>query len=161
MPVKPVGPVLVGVVGDQSSEAALSVAFAVAERHGEPIRVLGVGHGDDAAGGLAERVDRWADKYPGVAVTCAARRQIDAAVTLTAASRTAGLLVIENTRAPTVAAVIAALRTRGGCPLVLVGGDRSAGGGLAGRPRRAGDRVTTTSGTKDSGEPFPAAVCLG
>jgi hypothetical protein len=121
LPVTPVGPVLVGVVGDQSPDAALSVAFAVAERHGEPIRVLGVGHSDDAAGGLAERVDRWADKYPEVAVTCAARRQIDAAVTLTAASRTAGLLVIDNCRAPAVAAVIAALRTRGRCPLILVG----------------------------------------
>jgi hypothetical protein len=117
----PDAPIVVGVLGTEPADAALQTAFAEAQRRGLAVLVLGVGAADAEADVLlADRIDRWAEKYPDVAVTAAVRRGIDAAVTLTAVSRCAAALVLEMSRAPVAAAVATAVRRRASCPVVLV-----------------------------------------
>ena len=115
-------PVLVGIIGmSPAADAALRVGFAYAEARGATLRVVCVGAAsvdDDAF--LIDLVDRWAEKYPRVTVTFSVRRAIDAAVTLAAAARSCGLLVVPASGEPGVAAVTKALVRRSGCPVVLV-----------------------------------------
>jgi hypothetical protein len=115
-------PVLVGIVGmPPAADAAVRAGFAYAEARAATLRVVCAGAAsvdDDAF--LIDLVDRWAEKYPLVPVTFSVRRAIDAAVTLTAAARSCGLLVVPASDEPGVAAVTKALVRRSGRPVVLV-----------------------------------------
>ena len=125
LPGTPDGPVLAGIVGPSDADRVLRWALEVAERHGLPVRVLAVGRVPAAAEvALADQVARWAEKYPGVPVSCTAGRVLDAAVVLTAASGDAGLLVLEDCGGPIMPALIRAIRRRARCPVLLLSDDR-------------------------------------
>ncbi|WP_432993419.1 universal stress protein [Dactylosporangium sp. CA-233914] len=92
-----VGPVVVGVDGSPSGDAALELAFEAARAHGRMLVAIRAVEGpephehDQAA--LAESLARWVQKYPDVPVA----RQVvagRAAAVLVDASRTATLVVV-------------------------------------------------------------------
>jgi nucleotide-binding universal stress UspA family protein len=116
-------PVLVGVSGGTSYEEAVEFGFGEAALRGVPLWAMSVGPpADQGDPDGAEALDRWAEKYPSVPVTRTTRRTLDAAVTLTAASRSAGLVIVgaPDRRVPTAGAVAEVLLHRAGCPVVLV-----------------------------------------
>ena len=117
------GPVVAAVIGAASADPVLRAAFAEADRRHASVEVLAVGAAhahDDVA--LDDQVQRWAEKYPDVTVTVSARGTLDAAITLTAASRTAAVLVADPSGGPIAAAVVRAVRRRAGCPVLVVSG---------------------------------------
>jgi hypothetical protein len=118
------GPVVAAVIGAASADPVLRAAFAEADRRQASVEVLAVG-ADQAHDGVAldDQVQRWAEKYPAVTVTVSARRALDAAITLTAASRTAAVLVTDPSGGPIASAVVRAVRRRTGCPVLVVSGD--------------------------------------
>lgn len=111
--------VLVAIIGPVSAETALRAAFDEAERRGSAVRVLAAGSApasfDDL---LRDLVDRWAEKYPGVPVATDVRRQLDAAVTVVAATRHCASAFVPESSDPASAAVLRALARRAHCPLV-------------------------------------------
>jgi nucleotide-binding universal stress UspA family protein len=132
-------PVLVGLAGAVGADPLLGFAFAEAALRGAPLLALhawsepadrysiGVGldgyHGRLAREGagrlLSESLSVWADKYPEVTVRQAVRHCLDVGVALTAASRSAQLVVVGQPR--TVAgSVFSVLLHRAGCPVVVV-----------------------------------------
>lgn len=120
-PPMPEPPVLAGVIGTGPADPTLRLAFAEAVRRDVPVLVLGIGPAaplDDVA--FADRVQRWEKRYPGVPVTLSVRRGLDAAVILTAASRSAGLLVLDASGGPAVASIIRAVRRRARCPVAVI-----------------------------------------
>lgn len=113
--------VVAAALGTEPAEPALRAACAEAQRSGAAVTLLAVGRagpGHDAE--LADLAARWAEKYPDVPVTLRVRRSIDPAVTLTAGSRGAALLVLTTTGSPRANAVVFLLRRRAHCPLRLV-----------------------------------------
>jgi hypothetical protein len=72
---------------------------------------------DDAF--LRDLIERWSEKYPGVPLTTRICRGIDAAVTLTAASRPCRIVVLANSAEPATAAVITAVARRAHCPVFV------------------------------------------
>jgi nucleotide-binding universal stress UspA family protein len=115
-----IGTVLVGVIGTAPAETAMRVALDWADACGAAVRVVCTGSArvaDDVF--LHDLVDRWSEKYPRVYVTTRICRTIDAAVTLTAATRSGSLLVLTGSTEPAVAAVIAAVTRRSRCPVVV------------------------------------------
>ena len=122
VPVGAGGPVLAGILAAAAAEDVLRRCFAEARHRGVGVRVLLGGPvtaaGEDAQ--VGDLVDRWADKYPDVPVTVAARRGLDAAITLTAATRRCGLVVVAEPTDTHDAAVVQALARRAHCPLVVV-----------------------------------------
>jgi hypothetical protein len=121
-PVRPDAPVLAAVIGPASADAVLRRAFAEADGQGVAVQVVGVGRAgavDDDL--LFDQVHRWAEKYPHVPVNVSLRRQLDAAITLGAVSGGARALVVELTGSPMVRSVVAALRRRAHCPVVVLG----------------------------------------
>jgi len=106
-------PVLLGLVGP-ASEDVVAFAFAEAALRGAPLHALCFA--DDVTGPseLADPVITWAEKYPEVTLLQTVRRGVDAAVALTAASRSAQLVVVG------VGAVASALVHRAGCPVAVV-----------------------------------------
>ncbi|MFG1605195.1 hypothetical protein [Actinoplanes sp. NPDC049265] len=113
--------IVAAVIGPAPADPVLRAALIEADRRRLPVVVLGVGAAtpsDEVA--LDDQVRRWAEKYPDVTVTVFIRRQLDAAVTLVAASRTAELLVADPSGGPAAAAVVRAVRHRAGCPVTVV-----------------------------------------
>jgi len=114
-------PILAVVIGAAPADPALRLAFSEAARRGVAVLVLGVGPAaatDDII--LTDQAQSWAGKYPGVPVTVSLRRDLDAAVTVTAASRDAGLLVLDASGGPAVDSIIRAVRRRARCPVVVI-----------------------------------------
>jgi hypothetical protein len=72
----------------------------------------------DAARLLDDIVAVWSDKYPDVEVRRALRHGLDPAFALTAASRSARLLVVGSTASS--APLVQALLHRAGCPVAVV-----------------------------------------
>jgi hypothetical protein len=113
-------PILVGIVGAASADTALRAGLNYADACGAPVCVVCAGPAsaaDDAL--LCDLIERWAEKYPRVRVTTRICRSIDAAVTLTAASRPCRVVVLAKSAEPAVAAVIAAVSRRAHCPVVV------------------------------------------
>jgi hypothetical protein len=113
-------PVLVGIVGAVSADAALRAGFDHANACGAPVRVLCAGPAsaaDDAF--LRDLIERWAEKYPCLRVTTRVCRSVDAAVTLTAASRSCRVVVLPASTEPAVAAVTAAVARRARCHVII------------------------------------------
>jgi hypothetical protein len=107
-------------------EPAIRFGFEEAALRGVPLVALAVGPiRDDEERELGEALTRWSEKYPDVPVSRPVRRALDAAVTLTAASRCAALVVIGvpegGDRTPRAIADV--LASRAGCPVALVPGD--------------------------------------
>jgi len=114
-------PVLLGLVGPPSDDV-VAFAFAEASLRGAALHALtfdgardGGGDGDGVGSGdAADPLAAWAEKYPDVALSQAVRRGVDAAVALTAASRSAQLVVVG------AGGVVNALAHRAGCPVAVV-----------------------------------------
>jgi hypothetical protein len=123
-PAVPAGPVLVCLSEAHRGDAVLRFGFAEADRRAAPLHVLVTGRpaptGEDAAV-LLDLVERWAEKYPAVPVTTRVSRGIDAAVSLTAATRGRALAVVAEPADARAAAVLHALTRRAHCPVVVVG----------------------------------------
>jgi len=116
------GPVLLGVIGPELEEAAMGHAFAAADDRDVALLVVvtaAAPAGEDRS--VAELIDRWSEKYPGVVVTTSARRGIDAVVTLAAASRGCSILVVQEPASARSAALLNALSHRVRCPVVVAG----------------------------------------
>ncbi|HEY7272468.1 MAG TPA: hypothetical protein VH502_07010 [Actinoplanes sp.] len=113
-------PILVGIVGAASADTALRAGLDHADACGAPVCVVCAGPApaaDDAL--LCDLIERWAEKYPRVRVTTKICRSIDAAVTLTAASRSCRAVVLGESSEPAVAAVFAAVARRARCPVFV------------------------------------------
>jgi hypothetical protein len=118
----PAGPVLVCLADTPGGDAVLRFAFAEADRRGAPLHVLVTGPASavqDAV--LHDLIERWAEKYPAVPVTTRVSRGIDAAVSLTAATRGCGQAVVAEPADAGAAAVLHALSRRTHCPVAVVG----------------------------------------
>ncbi len=104
-------PVLVGVSGRPSDDEVVAFAFAEASLRGAPLWALHIWPGsagtetrtgalgfaqerDDADRLLVNALMAWAEKYPEVAVHRVVRHGLDVPVALTAASKTAQLIVV-------------------------------------------------------------------
>jgi nucleotide-binding universal stress UspA family protein len=132
-------PVVVGLAGAIGADPLVEFAFAEAALRGAPLLALhawcepadrypvGTGpeeyHSRLARAGaerlLSESLAAWADKYPEVRVQHAVRHCLDVGVALTAASRSAQLVVVGQPH--TVAgSVFSALLHRAGCPVAIV-----------------------------------------
>lgn len=115
--------IMVAVVGPVSGENTLRDAFDEAERRGAEVRVVAAGPAPAAHDDfLRDLVARWAEKYPGVPVSTDIRRQLDAAVTLVAATRECASVFVPGSPDPAAAAVLRALTRRAHCPVVVVDG---------------------------------------
>jgi hypothetical protein len=132
-------PVLVGLAGISGSESQVEFAFTEAALRGAPLVALHVwsepaayspfGTGpegshsrharDDAELVLIESLSAWSDKYPDVTVRHAVRHCLDVGVALTAASRSAQLVVVGAPAAPP-GTVLPVLLHRAGCPVAVV-----------------------------------------
>jgi nucleotide-binding universal stress UspA family protein len=108
-------PVLVGVAGRPGDDQVVEFAFAEASLRGAPLRALHIWPGSldteahDVAHGFAQERDEadrvvvdalwaWSEKYPDVSVHRVVRHGLDVPVALTAASKTAQLIVVGSTR---------------------------------------------------------------
>lgn len=118
------GPVLLGVIDAGLEETATGEAFAAADDRGVALVVVVTAvapAGEDRA--VAESIDRWSQKYPDVAVTIGIRRDIDAVVTLAAASRGCAILVVSEPSNARSVALVRALSRRARCPVVVAARD--------------------------------------
>ena len=120
------GPVLAGILATRSADDILRCAFAEAQRRDVALHVLTAGPSPTADEEVRVRdlVDRWAEKYPAVPVTFSRRHGIDAAITLTGASRRCGLVVVAEPADGHDAAVVRALSRRVHCPLTVAAPER-------------------------------------
>lgn len=117
------GRIVVGIIGTASAEVALRYAFDEAERRGTEVAAVAAGPASpDEDVLVGDAVRRWAEKHPAVGFTYEPRRAVDAVVTLAAASRHAGLMVVQDAAEPHTAAMVAALARRAHCALVTVPG---------------------------------------
>ena len=124
-------PIVVGVIDAGPAGAALGYAFAEAERRGVALTVVATGRAcADGDVSLRDQVRRWAAKYPGVDATLMERHGVDAVITLTAASRRAGLLVVQTPPEPRAAVAVSAL-VRSAHSAVRVVSESSAPGWMA------------------------------
>jgi nucleotide-binding universal stress UspA family protein len=117
--------ILVGIVGTASADAALRAGLDRADACGAPACVVCAGPAsaaDDAF--LRDLIERWAEKYPRVRVTTRFSRSIDAAVTLTAESRSCRVVVLTASTEPAVAAVATAVARRAHCPVLVADAER-------------------------------------
>jgi nucleotide-binding universal stress UspA family protein len=132
-------PVVVGIEGLSGSDPLLAFGFAEAALRAAPLLALHVwaapadsypygmgpdGHHSGQARADAERlledaVSVWSEKYPDVVVHRAVRHCLDAAVALSAASRSAQLVVV-GAPDPPPGPVLPVLLHRAGCPVVAV-----------------------------------------
>jgi GNAT acetyltransferase-like protein len=116
-----VAPVLVGIVGASSAEAALRNGFERAEACRTAVHVVCAGPASAADEVfLSDLINRWAEKFPDVPVRIAIRRTVDAAVTLVAAARSCRVVVLPVSSEPVAAAVTTAVARRARCPVILV-----------------------------------------
>ena len=138
-------PVLIGVRPGQAAEPVVEFGFAEASLRGAPLHAMYVWaeagawepaniHTDvngfvqaqgEAERTLAETLGGWSAKYPDVAVHRTVRHGLDATIALTAASRSAQLVVVGSSHPCGVSRVLAgsvahALVHRAGCPVVVI-----------------------------------------
>lgn len=134
-------PVLVGVACAPGDEAVVEFAFEEASLRGAPLRAVHIWPGsvnaesrqvrrgfaaarDEADQMLVDSLRAWSEKYPEVAVNRMVRHGLDVPVSLTAASRSAQLVVVgmwrpgEATRPPLC--VAQTLAHRAGCSVAVV-----------------------------------------
>ncbi|NMO57253.1 hypothetical protein HH310_39530 [Actinoplanes sp. TBRC 11911] len=111
------GPILAGILAAPTAEDVLRYAFEEAYRRALSLRILVAGFGLDHVG---DTIALWAEKYPDVAHTMSARPGLDAAITLTAASRDCSLAVVAEPDDAHSAAVLRAAARRVHCPLTVV-----------------------------------------
>jgi nucleotide-binding universal stress UspA family protein len=143
-------PVLVGVTGASDVESVVELGFAEAALRGAPLLAAHVRSraGAATAGEQAvmETVAGWSEKYPEVRVSWLVRYGLDVPIVLTAASRSAQLVVVGATRrlqGLRPGSVSEVLIQRAGCPVAVV---PIGGGGSGARPRHgaAGPMVPDT-----------------
>ncbi|WP_412751421.1 hypothetical protein [Krasilnikovia sp. M28-CT-15] len=109
---------MVGVICAAPAEAALRFAFAEAEKRGAAMTVVAVGPASALEDVLVrDLVRRWTEKHPAVEVTFSVRRTVDGVVTLTAATRSCDLAIVQD---GADAIAINALARRSHSPLIVV-----------------------------------------
>lgn len=134
-------PVVLGVAAVEGSDPVVEFAFLEASLRGASVRAMHIwshAHGadpdlsvardlaihQDAAEQLVtEALAGWSGKYPDVPVCHTVRHDLDAAVALTAASRSAQVVVIGSSRHPrlaTAGSATYALVHRARCPITVV-----------------------------------------
>lgn len=113
------GPVLAGILTASSAEDVLRHAFDEAQRRAVALRVVAAGLDPDDEPMLSELVDRWAGKYPEVPVSASVHSIVDAAITITAATRCCGLAVLTRPGDTRTTAVVRAVARRASCPVVV------------------------------------------
>lgn len=116
-------PVLVRVEPDGGPDEVLSFALAEAHLRGIPTRVLCAGTHvpKSTQATIAEALAPWRDKYPDVPIGLTVRPDLDVAIAVTVASRTAALVVTEAGESGSAAASVAqTLVHRAGSSVVLV-----------------------------------------
>lgn len=119
-------PVLVGVACAPGDDAVLEFAFDEAALRGVPLLAMHIWPGsapasEEADEALAEALRAWSEKNPQVAVQRVVRNGLDVPVCLTAASRSAQLVVV-GTRHPdeSLLCVAQVLAHRAGCSVAAV-----------------------------------------
>jgi nucleotide-binding universal stress UspA family protein len=138
-------PVLLGISAGGSQDQMVEFAFAEAWQRGAPLHAMHVWSvATDPEGYVVrgfeqaqQKADRllvetllaWSGKYPDVVVHRILRHGLDAAVTLTAASRSAQLVVVGCAHAHgrfglLASSVVGTLLERGGCPVAVIGDAR-------------------------------------
>ena len=129
-------PVLVAVADDGAHEPVVEFGFAEAALRGAPLHAIHV-WSDPGASSFIEAQDKadrmlvealtgWSEKYGDVPVRRTIRHSLDTAVAITAASRTAQLVVVGSSHLAgqpraLVGSVGHALAHRAGCPVAVVG----------------------------------------
>jgi nucleotide-binding universal stress UspA family protein len=120
-------PVLVGVSDGPNLEPVLELGFLEASLRGAPLLAVhvqpGVRKATESDLAVAAAVGAWAEKYPGVPVSRLVRIGLDVPVVLTAASRSAQLVVVGAVRHPgglRPGSVSEVLVRRAGCPVAVV-----------------------------------------
>lgn len=117
-------PVLAGLLAGDTSEPAVEFAFDQAALRGVSLIALTIGPATgDEHHDAGDLVARWSSKYPEVTVSYRVRCAVDPAVTLTAASKSAGLVVVAVPPAAAhrwPEAIGRVLMSRAGCPVALV-----------------------------------------
>ncbi|GAA0815762.1 hypothetical protein [Spirilliplanes yamanashiensis] len=124
--------VIVALAGAGDHEPAVRAAFRAAERRHQPLLALFAGPAGAGPDGEPRRlVERWAERYPAVPVELVVRRSVDAAVVVSAATHTAGLVVVRAERDHWAGSLGQALVVRAACPVLLVGDPAPARPGAA------------------------------
>jgi hypothetical protein len=114
-----IGPVLAGILAASTAEDVLRHAFGEAQHRAVALRVMAAGLAPDDEPIVTELVERWAGKYPDVPVSVSVHSVVDAAITMTAATRRCGLAVLARPSDARTAAVVRAVIRRASCPVVL------------------------------------------
>jgi nucleotide-binding universal stress UspA family protein len=117
-------PVLVGIRSEVGADSLAEFAFAEAAMRGAPLHAVHVSYGGGSSlDVLAEAVQTWSEKFPEVPVRRSIRPSLDAAVVLTAASRSSQLVVVGSSGSPrrlSAGSTVHALVHRAGCPVAVV-----------------------------------------
>lgn len=131
-------PVLVCLLGESPSDEILRFSFDEALSRETALDVLLTGPASSTEEDVLvlDVIERWAEKYPTVPVTTRVRRGVDAAVTLTAATRGHSLAVLPVPANARTAAVLVAVSRRTHCPVTLISERGDGRHRPAGRPER-------------------------
>jgi len=114
------GPVLAGILTASTAEEVLRRAFDEAQHRAVALRVVAAGLDPDDEPMVSQLVERWAGKYPEVPVSASLHSVVDAAITMTAATRRCGLAVLTRPGDARTSAVVRAVIRRASCPVVVV-----------------------------------------
>lgn len=125
-------PVVVGIDGTPGSEAALRFGFAAAALRHAPLAAMhlrpplarpqpGRGETNAAEDAFLDLLDTWSGKYPDVPVRLSVRHDLDPAIVLVAASRSARVVVVAGSAPGAMTGpILAALAARAACPVAVV-----------------------------------------
>ncbi|GAA2607686.1 hypothetical protein [Paractinoplanes durhamensis] len=113
-------PVLAGILAMTGAGDVLRLAFGEAQRRRVALRIVAAGMVADDEPLLTDLVERWVEKFPEVPAGIEFRDSLDPAITLTAATRTCCLAVLNAPDDPRDIAVVRAVQRRAACPLAVV-----------------------------------------
>jgi hypothetical protein len=126
-PVETAAPVVIRLTAEPVNPV-MDFAFTEASLRACPVRAIHVQARLDPRpdpfdeSNLHELLERWAEKYPGVAARLETRSGVDAGVAFTVASRSAQLVVVGGCDIEGPASIGATLVRRAGCPVAIVAG---------------------------------------
>jgi nucleotide-binding universal stress UspA family protein len=129
IPVPQPRPVLIGIGPGSGCEPVVEFGFVEADLRGAPLLAIHVRSGAVDPGEIERMFDEalsaWSDKYPQVAVRRMVRYGLDVAVSLTAAARSAQLIVVGSSRRTRTGGLLAgsvgqALIRRASCPVAVL-----------------------------------------
>ncbi|MBM2616340.1 hypothetical protein JIG36_12310 [Actinoplanes sp. LDG1-06] len=113
-------PVLAGLFSPASADDVLRAAFAEADRRRAPLTVL-IAAPAAVDTGLPDAIERWAEKYPAVALTVSKSSAVDPAIFVTAATGGCCLAVLPAPVTTLESALVSAVTRRSRCPVLTAG----------------------------------------